>query len=114
MIGFEPLLQDADAALVQDLSFTIAALLLIKSRQVTQRRSNLPVFGPEHRLAQREAALIEHFGLGVAALRALKLGQAVQCVADTAIVGVLIANGEAAPKQRLGVGIAALVSVQIG
>ena len=71
--------------------------------------------GPERLLTEREAALVERFGLGIPALALVQRREVVQRAADVGMVGSerFLAESEAALVERLGFGMAALVPVQL-
>ena len=70
--------------------------------------------GTERLLADRQRALVERLGLGVAALVLVQLRQIVQAVATSGMVGTerLLVDRQRALVERLGLGVAALVAVE--
>ena len=72
--------------------------------------------GAERLLRDRQRALEERLGVGVAALGSVQLGQVVERDGDIGVVGAerLLADRQRALEERLGVGVAALGSVQLG
>ena len=72
--------------------------------------------GAERLLAQRQGALVQRLGLGVAALALVQKGEVVERGADRGVVGAerLLGDRQGALVQRLGLGGAALAVVQHG
>ena len=70
------------------------------------------MLGAERLLPDRERALIERLGLGVAALGIVEHGQVVEARRHLGMLGAerLLPNGERALIERLGLGVAALGS----
>ena len=71
---------------------------------------HIGMIGAERLLLDREAALVERFGLGVAALGDVKGGQIVERQGHIGMIGAerLLADRQRALVERLGLGVAAL------
>ena len=70
--------------------------------------------GAQRLLPDRQRALVERLGLGVAALRVVEYGQVVEARGDVGVVGSqrLLPDRQRALVERLGLGVAALVLVK--
>ena len=75
-----------------------------------RRAADIRVVGAERLLVDRQRALVQRLGLGIAALGAIQLGEVVEVGADIRVVGAerLLVDRQRALVQRLGLGIAAL------
>ncbi len=78
MVGSQSVLVDRQRTLVERLSLGVAALGVIKRRQVVEARGHVGVLRAQRLLPDRQPPLIEGLGIGVLALGAVELRQVVE------------------------------------
>ena len=73
MIGTERFFADRQRALVERLGVGIAALVVVKHRQIVQRLRDIGMIGTKRLFSDRQRALVERLGVGIATLLLVKL-----------------------------------------